>query len=315
MAVGEPRFEPDTFPGSLTFAVPRQGCHVRKDMTNLESETLQSVATTLSHVHSLRAPPASRYDLGPLQTHLETFLSEISDGVILLDHDLRIKYLNPPAGKMLGREPDHVIGELPFGAFPEARGSVFEQEYTRAVRSQSPAAFETYFDRPPYRNWYDVRAIPLSGGLCVLFTVTTDRHDEPPLTTAPGASIMIVEDDARMRKLIELSLRRAGFTVITVDSGAEAANMFSGSRANHPAVIVSDVSLNRTSGPEVVHAVRKTGADPRVLYVSGMMDPEEIEKLCQDGSRFLQKPFSPRVLVTTVHSLLQRSDDTDTEDR
>ena len=42
-------------------------------------------------------------------------------------------------------------------AFPEAKGSTFEEKYTLAVKEKKMLTFETYFDTQPYQNWYEVR--------------------------------------------------------------------------------------------------------------------------------------------------------------
>ena len=59
--------------------------------------------------------------------------------------------------------------------FPEARGSLLEAKYAEALRDRRPLVFETYFDRPPYANWYEVRVYPREPGISVYFQVITAR--------------------------------------------------------------------------------------------------------------------------------------------
>jgi PAS domain S-box-containing protein len=103
-------------------------------------------------------------------------LDSISDGFFSLDEDYTVTYFNQAAADLLGRVPDEVLGRNLFQAFPEARGSVFEEKYTQAMEEKVPVAFETYFDRPPYENWYDVSVYPQRRGISVYFQVTTARH-------------------------------------------------------------------------------------------------------------------------------------------
>ena len=102
-------------------------------------------------------------------------LESITDAFFSLDESLRVTYYNEAAVKLLRLGRDEVIGRRLFDAFPEARGSVFEENYTRAVKEKIPLAFETYFSRPPLENWYGVRVYPKAEGISVYFQVITER--------------------------------------------------------------------------------------------------------------------------------------------
>ncbi len=100
-------------------------------------------------------------------------LESISDGLMLLDAELCIRYFNRTAEQSLGRRREDVLGHRLFDAFPEARGSVFEENYTAVLHDGQDRTFEVYFPLPPYANWYSVRARAHRGGLMVLFQVVT----------------------------------------------------------------------------------------------------------------------------------------------
>jgi PAS domain S-box-containing protein len=102
-------------------------------------------------------------------------LESISDGFIAMDQDLVVTYFNAAAERLLGREREEVIGRNLFEAFPEARGSIFEEKYTEAVRERTSVAFETYFGEEPYENWYDVKVRPYEDGITAYFRVITER--------------------------------------------------------------------------------------------------------------------------------------------
>jgi PAS domain S-box-containing protein len=103
-------------------------------------------------------------------------VESISDGFfILLGEDLVVDFFNAEAARLLGREAEDVVGRPLFEAFPEAVGSMFEQQYREAYRTGQPAKFEFYFEVQPYRNWFDVRVYPTHGGISVFFQVTTER--------------------------------------------------------------------------------------------------------------------------------------------
>ncbi len=102
-------------------------------------------------------------------------LESISDAFFALDDNMVVTYFNHAAESYLQKDAGEVVGKPLFDAFPEARGSIFETRYSEALRTRRPTTFETYFDVPPYRNWYEVRVYPRKNGISVYFIVTTER--------------------------------------------------------------------------------------------------------------------------------------------
>jgi PAS domain S-box-containing protein len=102
-------------------------------------------------------------------------LDSISDCFFALDQDMVVTYYNRAAETVLGRKAEEVLGERLFDAFPEARGSIFEEKYAEALRTGQGTAFEAFFDVPPFVNWYEVRVYPFGQGISVFFQATTER--------------------------------------------------------------------------------------------------------------------------------------------
>jgi PAS domain S-box-containing protein len=103
-------------------------------------------------------------------------LESISDGFFSLDAGFVVTYFNGAAERLLGRKSWEILGHNLFEAFPEIKGSIFEDKYREALRKKTPLAFETYFPVVPYENWYDVRVYPRRDGISVFFQVTTENH-------------------------------------------------------------------------------------------------------------------------------------------
>lgn len=103
----------------------------------------------------------------------DNILESITDGFFSLDEDLRVTYFNKAAGELLHAEPEKVVGNKLFEVFPEAVGSIFEQQYTNALRTKKKTTFETFFDKGHYTNWYTVRVYPKKEGISVYFQVIT----------------------------------------------------------------------------------------------------------------------------------------------
>jgi len=114
-------------------------------------------------------------DLEYLNKKLSDMVESINDGFFSLDDQLIVTYFNKAAEKLLGRKRDEVIGRNLFEAFPEAKGSIFEEKYTIGAKEKHFLSFETFFDLAPYENWYEVRVYPQERGISVFFQVTTER--------------------------------------------------------------------------------------------------------------------------------------------
>ena len=115
-------------------------------------------------------------ELREVSTRVTRILESISDGFFALDRNLVVTFFNKAAEDLLGRSSEDVVGRHLFDeAFPEAKGTVFDKEYTKALREGKATSFEAYFDSELYANWYDVRAYPYKEGLSVYFQVTTER--------------------------------------------------------------------------------------------------------------------------------------------
>ncbi|RKH32027.1 PAS domain S-box protein [Corallococcus praedator] len=97
--------------------------------------------------------------------HALDVLERISDAVFSFDRFWRFTYVNTRAERLLKRSRSELIGRNVWEEFPQALGSVFEQEYRRALASQANVSFEAFFW--PLEAWVDVRAYPSAGGLIV----------------------------------------------------------------------------------------------------------------------------------------------------
>ena len=136
--------------------------------------------------------------------------------------------------------------------------------------------------------------------------VPTARPDESSLEAARPRTILIVEDDAGVRKLASLVLDAQGYRILAAASGSEALAL----RASHAGAIdllITDLVMPGMSGSEVARAFRAQTPPLPVLFMSGYAD----EVVAHDGMNpedgaFLAKPFTPASLVATVRSVLGR---------
>jgi CheY-like chemotaxis protein len=113
-------------------------------------------------------------------------------------------------------------------------------------------------------------------------------------------TILLVEDEAQVRKLMEGILRRAGYQVVNAPS-ASAALKASSQHEGPIDLLVTDVIMPRMSGPQLAERFRSDRPDARVLYISGYMD---VSVLDPRGREFLRKPFTPEGLLKRVREVL-----------
>jgi len=120
---------------------------------------------------------------------------------------------------------------------------------------------------------------------------------------ASSATILVVEDDAAIRSLLERQLRDHGYDVLSADGGDKALDVAAHAGVIH--LLITDIHLPGMNGREL--ATRLTSARPElpVLYVSGYAD-EVIAPhgVVDPGVNFLQKPFTDDALLSTVGRLL-----------
>ncbi|MCU1488203.1 MAG: hypothetical protein JWN67_4949, partial [Actinomycetia bacterium] len=91
-------------------------------------------------------------------------LESIGEGYFALDRDWRFTYLNRWGEELLGRRSEDIVGCDFKAEYPDALGTVIEEQYARAMAGES-VEFEVFF--APHDRWYEVRAYPLADGIAV----------------------------------------------------------------------------------------------------------------------------------------------------
>jgi len=117
-------------------------------------------------------------------------------------------------------------------------------------------------------------------------------------------TILLVEDDAILRRTAKRVLEKFGYTVVTATDGLDALNIIHVKAA--PAdLIISDVVMPHASGPQLLSALRETGSSPRILFTSGYAARDVPERTTLDPSvPFLPKPWTIAELLRKVREVL-----------
>jgi DNA-binding response OmpR family regulator len=118
-----------------------------------------------------------------------------------------------------------------------------------------------------------------------------------------AATILLVEDERKLRDLVRSYLERAGFTVLSTSSGAEALSLAASAT---PDLLVLDLGLPDVSGETVAREVRATGTIPILMLTAKSSEEDRVRGLELGADDYVTKPFSPRELVLRVQAILRR---------
>ena len=118
-----------------------------------------------------------------------------------------------------------------------------------------------------------------------------------------AATVLVVEDERKLRDFIRSYLERAGFTVLSTGSGAEAITMAADAA---PDLVVLDLGLPDVSGETVASELRAMSAVPIVMLTARAAEEDRIRGLELGADDYVTKPFSPRELVLRVQAVLRR---------
>jgi len=119
--------------------------------------------------------------------------------------------------------------------------------------------------------------------------------------------VLVVEDEEAMRDLVVDVLEYAGYSVIAVNNGMEAINVFM-TRKGEIASIILDMNMPEMNGDEVFRILKKAGLGVPVFLSSGFIKEEK--KLLDEGvSGFIGKPYRIEELVEKVKSSFGNQDE------
>lgn len=119
-------------------------------------------------------------------------------------------------------------------------------------------------------------------------------------------TILIVDDDERLLKMLRRTLTYEGFRVMTASNGQEALDR---ARAHQPDAIILDWMMPGLDGVQVIHRLRAEDDRSMVLMLTARDAVEDrVEGLESGADDYLVKPFAPAELVARVNALLRRSE-------
>jgi two-component system cell cycle sensor histidine kinase/response regulator CckA len=179
-----------------------------------------------------------------------------------------------------------------FGIVRQSGGAI-------SVRSQpgNGTAFTAYF--------------PVTDGAAIHQSGAAEAVPEPR-TLRGSETILVVEDEERVRVLVRTILRKYGYKVLEAQSGGDALIVC---EQHEPSIdlLLADVVLARMNGPQLAARLVTTRPDMKVLYMSGNTGSAMLQRATRaSGAGFLQKPITPETLIRHVREALRSSPDPST---
>ncbi|MGH9068165.1 MAG: response regulator transcription factor [Acidimicrobiales bacterium] len=118
-----------------------------------------------------------------------------------------------------------------------------------------------------------------------------------------AATVMVVEDEHRLRDLLRSYLEREGLEVLSTASGAEAITF---ARRARPDLVVLDLGLPDIPGEQVAREVRSFSDVPILILTAKAGEEDRVRGLELGADDYVTKPFSPRELVLRIQAILRR---------
>ena len=117
-------------------------------------------------------------------------------------------------------------------------------------------------------------------------------------------TILVVDDEEKIRQVIVSYLERAGYHAVEAKSGSEALEQY---KKTNPALIVLDLLLPDLSGEKVCERIRETGNTPVIMLTAKVGEAEKLTGFQSGADDYVTKPFSPKELLARIEAVLRRA--------
>ncbi|MCK4901182.1 MAG: response regulator transcription factor [Anaerolineales bacterium] len=118
------------------------------------------------------------------------------------------------------------------------------------------------------------------------------------------STILIIEDEPELVKVLRSYLEQAGFNVLTAYRGDSGLSTW---EHKHPDLVILDLNLPVLDGLDVAREIRRKGNTPIIMLTARVEEMDQLIGLELGADDYIPKPFSPRVVLARVRALLRRS--------
>ena len=120
-----------------------------------------------------------------------------------------------------------------------------------------------------------------------------------------GTYILVVDDESRMRKLLQDFLTAKGYQILEAEDGEKAIEVFEENR-NKIKLILLDVMMPKLDGWSVLRKIRQESNLPVIMLTARGEEQDELFGFELGVDEYISKPFSPKILVARVEAILKR---------
>ena len=121
-----------------------------------------------------------------------------------------------------------------------------------------------------------------------------------------NVTVLVVDDEARMRKLISDFLKQKEFRVIEAEDGEKALEIFEENK-NKIGLVLLDVMMPKLDGWSVLRQIRQESKVPIIMLTARGEEQDELFGFELGVDEYISKPFSPKILVARVEAILKRT--------
>ena len=129
-----------------------------------------------------------------------------------------------------------------------------------------------------------------------------------------GVTILVVDDEFRMRKLVKDFLQKEDFTVLEAGDGEEAIKIFDGNKEKINLILL-DVMMPKLDGWSVLRQIRQESKVPVIMLTARGEEQDELFGFELGVDEYISKPFSPKILVARIKAILNRTEDKQKENK
>lgn len=127
-------------------------------------------------------------------------------------------------------------------------------------------------------------------------------------------TVLVVDDESRMRKLIKDFLQQKNFKILEAEDGEKAIQIFE-QEGDKIKLILLDVMMPKLDGWSVLRQIRQTSKVPIIMLTARGEEQDELFGFELGVDEYIAKPFSPKILVARVEAIIKRVYSEEKEDK
>ncbi len=206
------------------------------------------------------------------------------------------------------------VSDTGVGIDKETREKIFQPFFTTKVvgKGTGLGLAMVYGIVTQHQGYIMVESEPGKGTTFTVYLPAITPQEEALPTTADSPlrggteTILVAEDDEKVRKLSDIVLREYGYEVILAEDGEDAVRKFI-ENMDRIQLVILDVIMPKKSGKEAYEEIKRLRHEARVLFSSGYTaDRIDRGKMVEEGFDFIVKPAQPKDLLRKVREILDK---------